>query len=308
MGSPLLQDSYSPVSAEALKSFEREHGVKLPDEYKRFLEAHNGGSFDDDDVVFDRGGGDIIAFADFYALDAPFRYADLSTHYRLFQQAGVPASLLPIADDGMGNPICLSLSAYGAPLSLWDHETGEVSDVASGIDELLRGIRYDDGKVWLETAQPFMAAERGDLKAIAAIPDDQLDRRNNRGLTMLACASRSSRPDVVDVLLRRGADVNSRAPDGRTPLIFAARRQAYDVCRLLAEHGAELDIQDKNGASALMESVSTSIRIAQFLIESGADVDLRDKYGNNALSLCLDKENRRFLSALIDRRSERDKP
>ena len=52
--------------------------------------------------------------------------------------------------------------------------------------------------------------------------------------------------DAIRLLLDRGADVNHRDSDGRTPL---AHTWWLSVARMLIDAGARLDIPDKEGRS-----------------------------------------------------------
>ena len=50
--------------------------------------------------------------------------------------------------------------------------------------------------------------------------------------------------DVAELLIKHGADVNSVARSGRTPLIAAAFGGHVKVVKLLLDNGAKLDKQD----------------------------------------------------------------
>ena len=58
--------------------------------------------------------------------------------------------------------------------------------------------------------------------------------------------------DAVTVLLDKGADVNVKDSDGRTPLIIAAAGGMLDVARVLLQRGADMDATDALERSAWM--------------------------------------------------------
>ena len=70
--------------------------------------------------------------------------------------------------------------------------------------------------------------------------------------TALHTAASTGKLEVVDLLLARGAPINSTAnPKGMTPLHLAASGGHADIVALLLEKGAELNITDKRGRTAL---------------------------------------------------------
>jgi uncharacterized protein len=59
-------------------------------------------------------------------------------------------------------------------------------------------------------------------------------------------------PEVAELLVRRGADINLRSHDGSTPLIVhAAEAEAFDVMEKLIRLGADVTAKNKWGESAL---------------------------------------------------------
>ena len=77
----------------------------------------------------------------------------------------------------------------------------------------------------------------------------------------------SSTPEIVQLLLEKGADVNARSTDGRTPLMFAAS-STPEIVTLLLEKGAEIEARDNKGMTPLMFAASAEIK--QLLIDAGA--------------------------------------
>lgn len=69
----------------------------------------------------------------------------------------------------------------------------------------------------------------------------------NRGLLVAALTGHK---EVAKVLLDNGAEVDSRADDGRTPLMLAASRGDSDLVSLLLQAGADSTLTDKSGGTA----------------------------------------------------------
>jgi Ankyrin repeats (3 copies) len=69
----------------------------------------------------------------------------------------------------------------------------------------------------------------------------------NRGLLIAALMGHT---DTAKVLLDYGAEVDSRADDGRTPLMFAASKGNAELVSMLLKAGADPALADKSGATA----------------------------------------------------------
>uniref|UniRef100_A0A8B9KYW1 Poly [ADP-ribose] polymerase n=1 Tax=Astyanax mexicanus TaxID=7994 RepID=A0A8B9KYW1_ASTMX len=75
--------------------------------------------------------------------------------------------------------------------------------------------------------------------------------RDDGGLVSLHNACSFGHVEVVSHLLRHGADANSRDNWNYTPLHEAAIKGKIDVCIVLLQHGAELTIRNTDGRTAL---------------------------------------------------------
>jgi ankyrin repeat protein len=69
----------------------------------------------------------------------------------------------------------------------------------------------------------------------------------NRGLLVAAL---TGHPDIAKILLDNGAEVDTRADDGRTPLMLAASKGDNDLVTLLLKAGADPTLADQSGAAA----------------------------------------------------------
>lgn len=106
-----------------IHKIETQIGKKLPEPYKDFLLKHNGGRPNPD--CFPIEGEDVDQFGGvqfFFGLNLPIKALDILWNYRTFHKR-VPNNILPIACDGSGNIICMSLrkSDY-ENIYFWDHE------------------------------------------------------------------------------------------------------------------------------------------------------------------------------------------
>jgi ankyrin repeat protein len=139
--------------------------------------------------------------------------------------------------------------------------------------------------------------------------------------TALMVAVRENHPDIVKLLIARGASVNARTrcgptpawvlpnsqpgfghgigivrggspdrgrrgpiPGGMTPLMYAARDGRMDTVRMLLEAGAEINARDANDITPLITAITNNHPdVARLLIDRGADIKATDWYGRTPL-------------------------
>jgi ankyrin repeat protein len=89
-------------------------------------------------------------------------------------------------------------------------------------------------------------------------------------------AASGGKPEVVELLLKLGADVDPRRRTGRfTPLHDAANFGHFKNVQILLDAGAEVDAQDDHGRTPLWYAAGHSHRkIVELLLERGANVNL----------------------------------
>lgn len=107
--------------------------------------------------------------------------------------------------------------------------------------------------------------------------------------TPLGEAVRAKSTEVIDVLLRGGAELNPKK--SIFPLYFAMERNDVAMVRELVSRGADVNLKNVRGMTALMiASGSSAPEVVKFLLDAGADVNLRDDDGKTALNIAEDSE------------------
>lgn len=146
------------------------------------------------------------------------------------------------------------LVAEAGPDSLSVHEAASVGLVAR-IEQLLDRDPSEvngwstDGFQPLQLAAFFGRPEAVEL-LLARGAEVSTPARHQFHVTALHAALAGPTPGIARALIAAGADVNARQQGGVTPLQEAAANGALDLVRLLLEHGADPAATDDNGRTA----------------------------------------------------------
>ena len=147
--------------------------------------------------------------------------------------------------------------------------------------------------------------------------------------TALMVAVRENHPNVVKLLVTRGAAVNAKTrtgrtpqwvlpnsvpgfghgigivrgglpergsrqpiPGGMTPLLYASRDGRTETARILLDSGADVNQPDVNGITPLIIAITNNHPdVARFLIDRGADIKAVDWYGRTPLWAAVETRN-----------------
>ncbi len=121
-------------------------------------------------------------------------------------------------------------------------------------------------------------------------------------LTPLMHAAALGFMDGVRLLLHRGADVNSRSPDGQTPLGLAISRDSAESVEIMLSHGANVEQMIKRAWTPLTLAMRRgSTRVAHCLLAHGADVRHSADGGWSPLAVASFQGNTRLVRELLAR-------
>jgi len=155
------------------------------------------------------------------------------------------------------------------------------------------------------------AAKNGDLAIVEAILEAEPELVNCRDLdgrqsTPLHFAAGYNHPEVVKLLLEKGANLQARDKGGLVPLHNACSYGHYEVAELLIRYGANVNVTDLWKYSPLHEASSKSKPdIVRLLLKHKADPKKKNRNGETPLDLVKedDEEVRDLLmgdAALLD--------
>lgn len=99
-----------------------------------------------------------------------------------------------------------------------------------------------------------------------------------------------TRCKFVELLLQRGATVNSQDAEGRTALSYACEKGYLDAVKVLVRNNADPEIVDTWGNTALMyAAVAGHTPVVEFLVRAfkrlGLQIDRQNKAGNSAVEV-----------------------
>ncbi|MEM9554284.1 MAG: ankyrin repeat domain-containing protein [Acidobacteriota bacterium] len=112
------------------------------------------------------------------------------------------------------------------------------------------GLREVDAETGLTPLA--LAAEMGQAEIVRILlQEGEVDPNHGGATTPLEAAVLEGDPEIVDLLLRFGADVNQAVDEGFTPLMTAATTGAQRIARRLLEAGARPRARNDEGKTAI---------------------------------------------------------
>ena len=159
----------------------------------------------------------------------------------------------------------------------------------------------------LDKPDLIMSAARGGSLAIVSLflrLGADARSKTASGVTTLMAASDNhfhEVPQVADLLIRSGAEVNAQNLRGDTVLILAAQAGQLELVKTLIAHGADVHVFNAAGYSALRRALWKGHReVARYLIQSGADANEKDPEGRNTWEWAKQKMRPDITQMLID--------
>jgi len=156
------------------------------------------------------------------------------------------------------------------------------------------------------------SADRAVFLACAATRinlNQQDERKTFSGRSLLHWAVASQQPEMVKLLLDRGADLGlqSRSDRGAQPIHLAAESGQGDILRQLLEQGAALESRDYFKRTPLHRAIEAGqFEISQQLIAAGANPNARDRIGTTPLMLSTKQTDIKFIRLLMDSGADPD--
>ncbi|OQD43611.1 hypothetical protein BUL40_03075 [Croceivirga radicis] len=173
--------------------------------------------------------------------------------------------------------------------------------IAAGNDITERNPAFFDGPT-------YAILQKVDPKTIAYIIEKEgngVDKLTHDGRIYLHWAAYSGNKQVVDYLLKNGADAAAVDAHGYSVINFSANAGLNDttIYDALLAKGADLKATTHNGANALLLSSSSAkdYKIIQYFIDKGLSLNSKDNDGNGAFMYASRSGNINLLKTLKDK-------
>jgi ankyrin repeat protein len=152
----------------------------------------------------------------------------------------------------------------------------------------------------------FENVKRGSLKAVEDTLKEHPDAVKwqkfgpmDEGKTAFLLAGSST--NMMELLLKYGADVNAADAKGWTALHAACFHGKADQAEFLIKNGADVEKGSRNGETALMMAVKADHwACADLLVIAGAMVDRESKNGDSAIDLAESVGNKDIVKVIRD--------
>jgi ankyrin repeat protein len=124
------------------------------------------------------------------------------------------------------------------------------------------------------------AVYQGNTDCVVAIAD-RSRQEVNRGLLVAALMDHK---DTAKALLDRGAEIDTRADDGRTPLMLAASKGFADLVSFFLQEGADRSLTDNSGNTAATLASAKGSREVTSLLQNAPPPTAGGVAGNSGLA------------------------
>ena len=160
------------------------------------------------------------------------------------------------------------------------------------------------------TDQLHNYVKKGDLRTVKHLVENRqinIDAKDNQGMTPLHRATtfkKDIHSDIVNYLIKKGADVNTVDANQNTPLHSVVRfSNNHKTLRILLRNGANPNVFNNKGFGPLNYAIEhNKIKTVKILIENEANFETENWHNNfTPLKQAITKENKQIVDFLIKR-------
>lgn len=111
-------------------------------------------------------------------------------------------------------------------------------------------------------------------------------RFHDQDTPLMVAADKANNPEILQVLISAGADVNAQNEDGETALMKAMDEDVNPACvNVLLKAGAKVNLKEEDGETALMKALDENVppEVITALLDAGADAKAKDTMGRGVV-------------------------
>ena len=188
-----------------------------------------------------------------------------------------------------------------------DNDAGRLRPSVDGDDLAFRSAvkqcQAGSAKSDLCTQALMAATLRGDEETVARLLGKGVDPdRHYRGVSPFMIAVTVGKEESVRQMVAHGANVNSRLPDGNTPLLDALQNKRHNLVRFLIAKGADVNAAGSTlPAPLLFAATRGDTESVAVLLEANADIGVTDGGQHTALWLAAENGHLEIVRMLVER-------
>ena len=128
-----------------------------------------------------------------------------------------------------------------------------------------------------------------------------VDKEDDYGWTPLTMAIHKGNQEITKLLTREAVNPNFFDSKNWTPITSAIEEENLEIMKLLVENGADVNIHDRNGGTAFHETIIRKYtKMFNYFLDNGANIALRTvKFRHNSLELAMKPNRTNMLKQLI---------
>ena len=210
------------------------------------------------------------------------------------EDSSKPSSLLFIAATGGRSHVCRILLDHGADLNQQDEMGWTALTVAIKTKSLATVKELLSRKILVNTSDHYQmrpihwAAKFGLFEILQELvrAGAEVGTKSSEGWTALHLAAGYGHRDCCEFLIAQGCSVKDCDLKGISPFMFACLNGNDDIARYLAECGADTKIVDQTGWNCIHWAASNDHpSTCEYLVGIGVDVNARNSKGQTPLDL-----------------------
>lgn len=132
-----------------------------------------------------------------------------------------------------------------------------------------------------------------------------LESRTSFHYTPLHLAASNSRPEICRRLVELKADVASTTNLQRSAISMASINADFEVVNALIQLGSPVDIQEVDGSTPIMSAATSgSVEVMEALVKAGATIQVKNLKAQTPLSKAIQNNQLKAATYLLDRRAD----